>query len=192
MIGVYVAAGVSGAHLNPAVTMALAVRAGSPGARCAVHRPRSSPAPSWRRPSSTPPITRRSTTSTAACGRYRARSAPPASSRRTPSRSCRVPRRLRRSGRRHGAAHGRDLRDHRSAERSRRRRARAGPGRPARRADRRDLRLQRRLRDQPGARLRPAAVHGGGRLGWRGLHRRRRLVVGADCRRHCIGGVVGA
>ncbi len=46
----------------------------------------------------------------------------------------------------------------------------------------RRLRLQRRLRHQPGARLRPAAVHRGGGMGRRRVHGRQRLVVGADCR----------
>ena len=56
--------------------------------------------------------------------------------------------------------------------------------RPARRADRRDVRLQRRLCHQPGARLRAAPVHGDRRMGRRGLHGRQRLVVGADCGAH--------
>ena len=50
------------------------------------------------------------------------------------------------------------------------------------RGHRRRVRLQRRLRDQPRARLRPAAVHGRGRMGPRRVHRRRRLVVGAGGR----------
>ena len=49
-------------------------------------------------------------------------------------------------------------------------------------AHRRGVRLQCRLRDQSGARLRSAALHLGGRLGLRRVHRRRRLVVGADRR----------
>ena len=56
--------------------------------------------------------------------------------------------------------------------------ARWRPGR----GDRRGVRLQRRLCDQPGARFRAAAVHRGGRLGWRRVHGRRRLVVGAGRR----------
>ena len=44
------------------------------------------------------------------------------------------------------------------------------------------LRLQRRLRDQPRPRPRAAAVHLRGGLGRRGLPRRKRLVVGADRR----------
>ena len=79
----------------------------------------------------------------------------PASSRPIRSRSCQHFRRVHRSGRRHGAADGGYLRHHRSAER----RAPAGLApvarRAARRADRRDVRLQRRLRDQSGARFGP-------------------------------------
>ena len=48
--------------------------------------------------------------------------------------------------------------------------------------DRRRVRLQRRLRDQPGARLRSAPVHVRRGLGIGRVHRRRRLVVGADRR----------
>ena len=48
------------------------------------------------------------------------------------------------------------------------------------RADRRDVRVQRRLRDQPRARFRSAAVHVRRRLGRRGVPRRQQLVVGAD------------
>ena len=48
--------------------------------------------------------------------------------------------------------------------------------------DRRRVRLQRRLRDQPGARFRSTPVHVRGGLGIGRVHRRRRLVVGADRR----------
>ena len=57
----------------------------------------------------------------------------------------------------------------------------AARGRPGRR-DRRRVRLQRRLRDQPGARFRSAAVHVRGRMGIRRVHGRWRMVVGADRR----------
>ena len=49
-------------------------------------------------------------------------------------------------------------------------------------AHRDDLRLQRGLRDQPRARPRAAGLHRDRRLGERGLPRRGRLVVGADRR----------
>ena len=79
------------------------------------------------------------------------------------------------------------LGDHRHAQLAAARRTRAGRRRPAGRAHRRDVRFQLRIRDQPGARLRAAAVHVRGRLGRRGVSRRQRLVVGADrgavCRR---------
>jgi glycerol uptake facilitator-like aquaporin len=45
-MGAYVAAGVSGAHLNPALTLALRFGGTFPGARCCPTWPRSSPAPS--------------------------------------------------------------------------------------------------------------------------------------------------
>ena len=50
------------------------------------------------------------------------------------------------------------------------------------RADRRDVRLQLRLRHQSGARSRTASVHGGRRLGRRRVSRRQQLVVGAGDR----------
>ena len=56
-------------------------------------------------------------------------------------------------------------------------------GRRAGGRDRRRVWLQRRLRDQPGARLRPAALHVRGGLGIGRVHRRRRMVVGAGRRR---------
>ena len=88
--------------------------------------------------------------------------------------------RLHRSGRGHRPPHGGHLRDHGSAERPRASRSRAGPRRAARRAHRRDLWLQHRLRDQPRARFRSASVHRDGWVARGGLHRRWRLVVGAD------------
>ena len=76
----------------------------------------------------------------------------------------------------------RDLRHHRQPQLAGAGRPRAGRRRPAGRADRRDLRLQFRLRHQPGARFRPAAVHVRRRVGRRGVSRGQRLVVGADRR----------
>ena len=72
------------------------------------------------------------------------------------------------------------LRDHRQPQLAGAGGARAGRRRPAGRVDRRDVRFQRRLRDQPRARLRSAAVHVRRRLGRRSVPRRQRLVVGAD------------
>jgi glycerol uptake facilitator-like aquaporin len=48
-MGCYVSAGVTGAHLNPAVTLALAVNGSCRGAGCCRTRSRRSPAPSSHR-----------------------------------------------------------------------------------------------------------------------------------------------
>ncbi len=84
------------------------------------------------------------------------------------------------------------LRHHRQPQLAGAGRARAGRRRPARRADRRDVRLQLRLRDQPGARFRSAAVHVRRRLGRRGVPRRRTTGGGCRSSRRSIGGVAGA
>ena len=134
-MGCYVAGGVSGAHLNPAVTLALAVHRGFPWRKVApLRRARSSPARSS--PSAVVYLTYCDalTTSTAACGRSPApqgtagiwatypQAVPGA-----------VPRRLHRPVRRHRAADAGGARDLRRPQRT----ARGGHGAAHRRAARR-------------------------------------------------------
>ena len=83
------------------------------------------------------------------------------------------------------------LRDHRQPQLARAGGARSGRRRPAGGVDRRDVRFQRRLRDQSRARLRPAAVHVRRRLGRRSVHAP--ATPGGGCRSSapCVGGVIG-
>ena len=90
-------------------------------------------------------------------------------------------RRVRRSDRRHRAADGRRARDQRSTQRRTRRPwLRRSARRPAGRRDWRRVRLQCRLRDQPGARLRAAPVHRRRGLGRRRVHAL--ATAGGGCR----------
>ena len=180
-LGIYVSAGVSGAHLNPAVTLALAALRGFPWRKVPAYVARADGGRLLRRRAHVPDLPR-------GVRPLRRRHAPGRGRRRHRRHLRHLPaavpldrRRLRRPARRYRAAAARHLRDRRPAQRG------AGDGRPARRgrarrAHRHELRLQLRLRDQPRARPRPAALHRARRLGRRGVPRRRRLVVGADRR----------
>ena len=183
MLGVYAAAGVSGAHLNPAVTRR---------ARRAPRFPVAARCP----PTSLAQIAGAFVASAVVFLTYReafdafdggVRQVQGATGHRGHLRHLSAAvsvdrRRVRRSDRRHRAADGGRAGGHRSAERrppgvARRRRSSACWS-----SHRRRVRLQRRLRDQPGARLRAAPVHRGGGMGRRRVHGWQRLVVGADCR----------
>ena len=169
-MGCYVAAGVTGAHLNPAVSLALAVHRRFPWRKVA---PYVAAQMAGAFVASAVVFVTYHEALAAFDGGMRQVSGPLGTAGiwatyPRPFLSL-VPGGPRRSGRRHGTPRRRHLRDHRFAKLSCARRSRTGRRRSARRADWRHVRIQLWVRHQPCPRPRSTSLHRRRRVGHGGL-----------------------